>query len=583
MCRIIYKSSLQKICWWPVVMMALSILCAVVLALAGNVVTAYADSVPGGNITSPAVRAVDIAEPAVVRIFTETSGQLTVNFSANNSVAFPQGSGKTYQITLSGSGTFISANGDILTADHVVNPPPEELQQIAAPDVSAYIDSHPELGLGQVTSDQVTQLLLSGQLKSTANYGPKQSAAFLSTAYTGPLSATNMNQIPVSIQSPITIEKESAVNQDDTAIIHTTFTDTPSVQLGDSSTVQQQDQLNIIGFPGNGDVSNTNPTDLLTSSVNTINVSAVKTSDTGAPLIQVGGNVEQGDSGGPALNMSGNVVGIVSFSLVATPGSTSFLQASNSARNLIKSLNLNTTPGKFQTLWSQAFDDYASTAPGHWHKAAQEFQQLASSYPQFKAVNKYLDYAQTQAKTEKAPAATATATSKPVASTGSKVPSPSIMAIAATAGAVLLVILLVVALFAVMVRQRGKKKKNVAVTTPEKPAINTPPAQIGPGAVVKPSGTPPQRAQTPVPPPAPSARPGTGMQAFGAPPSNRQVSAPPPAAPGPRVQQMLPPQQTTTPLRIWPCGHMNRPNARFCSICGEPAPEPPTTIRHVEQ
>jgi hypothetical protein len=35
-------------------------------------------------------------------------------------------------------------------------------------------------------------------------------------------------------------------------------------------------------------------------------------------------------------------------------------------------------------------------------------------------------------------------------------------------------------------------------------------------------------------------------------------------------------------LRPWPCGHMNRPSARYCSICGEPAPPPPT-IRRIEQ
>src|SRR6266567_620869 len=155
MYRTIYKSSLQKMCRWPVIMMALSMLCAVMLALTGNVVVAYAASIPGGNVTNPEVRAVDIAKPAVVRIFTEINGQLTVNFSATNSVTFPQGGGKAYQGLLSGSGTFISSNGDILTADHVVNPPAEVLQQAAAQDVSAYINSHSALGLGQTTPDQV--------------------------------------------------------------------------------------------------------------------------------------------------------------------------------------------------------------------------------------------------------------------------------------------------------------------------------------------------------------------------------------------------------------------------------------------
>jgi serine protease Do len=581
MYRTINKSSLQKIRRGPVIMMALSMLCAVILALTGNVVVAYAASIPGGNVTDPAVRAVDIAKPAVVRIFTNIIGQLTVNFSTG-SVTFPQGGGKAYQGLLSGSGTFISSNGDILTADHVVNPPAEVLQQAAAQDVANYINSNPKLGLGQVTASQVTQILQSGQLQSSANFSSKSSQAFLSTDYTGPLSATSMDQVPTSMQSPVQIEKESAVNQDDVAIVHTSFTDTPSVQLGDSSTVQAQDQLNIIGFPGNGDVSNTNPTDLLTSSVNIINVSAVKTTDSGAPVIQVGGNVEQGDSGGPGLDMSGNVVGIVSFGVAATAGSTSFLQASNSARSLIQSLNLNTNPGKFQTLWSQAFNDYGSTAPGHWHKAAQELQQLATNYPQFKAVSKYLTYAQTQAQTEKV--TTATPTSTPVASKGSKSPATNLIAMAETVGAGLLILLLVVVLFAVMIRQRGKKKRESGVVAGSaNPAVTAqPPVQNGANNVVRPAAPPPPRAQTPVPPSLVQSRPGTGMQAFGAPPQQVQGPiTPPPVASVPSAPRMqTPPSQTTTPLRIWPCGHMNRPNARFCTICGEPAPEPPTTTLH---
>jgi hypothetical protein len=43
------------------------------------------------------------------------------------------------------------------------------------------------------------------------------------------------------------------------------------------------------------------PTDLLTLSVNKVTVSVLKTTESGAPVIQVGDNVEPGDSGGSAL------------------------------------------------------------------------------------------------------------------------------------------------------------------------------------------------------------------------------------------------------------------------------------------
>ena len=428
----------------------------------GGVAAAHTYDIPGGNVADPVVRAVDIAQPAVVRIITQIDGKLIVHFSAGN-VTFPQGGGNGYPLGLSGSGTFISAHGDILTADHVVNPPQSDLdsflQQTAAQDVANYMNQVQKVN-PQVTPDQVTQLLASGQLNSTSQYDTPFSRAYLSFAFTGPLSATTFQSIPANVFSNVDrIEAQSAVNQKDVAIIHVSnMDDMLMVQLGDSSGVQVQDQLTIIGFPGNGDVSTT-PTNLLTSSVNTVNVSSMKTTDTGAPLIQVGGNVEHGDSGGPALDSTGKVVGIVSFG-IGTQGSTSFLQASSSAQQLVQQLNLNTTPGPFERAWSQAFNDYSSTGPGHWHKAAQELQQLATGNPQFKGVNRYLTYAQQQAKTEKVsvtPTATATPTTLPSSSSSFLADNWPLLA-----GGV--VVVLGVLLFTVVIARRRSKKPALATS-----------------------------------------------------------------------------------------------------------------------
>jgi len=109
------------------------------IGLIGITATAQASGDPGSNAIDPVVRGVDIAKPAIVRIFTNIDSQLTVHFTPKQSITFPQGGG-SYTLTLSGTGTFISAHGDILTADHVVNPPHGgELSQFldteAAPDI----------------------------------------------------------------------------------------------------------------------------------------------------------------------------------------------------------------------------------------------------------------------------------------------------------------------------------------------------------------------------------------------------------------------------------------------------------------
>jgi len=91
-----------------------------VLVSPGN---AWAEGgVPGGDISNSVVRAVDIAKPAVVRIFTTINGRVTVHFTSTQSATFPLNGGN-YKLEFSGSGAFITAYGDILTANHVVNPP----------------------------------------------------------------------------------------------------------------------------------------------------------------------------------------------------------------------------------------------------------------------------------------------------------------------------------------------------------------------------------------------------------------------------------------------------------------------------
>jgi hypothetical protein len=614
---------------WPGALIVAGIVCTLIIAIFANPATSYAESIPGGNVSDPVVRAVDIAKPSVVRIITSLPSHLVVHLTQGD-VTFPQPNSTSqdvlngaYILQVSGSGTFISSQGDILTADHVVNPPKDQeltqfLDQVAAPDVAAYMNKN-ATGANQVTADQVDQQLNSGTLRSTPSFDQATSDVFLSTDYTGPLNATTLQDIPTFMHQTVDkIEKESAVNQRDVAIIHAPFTDTPSVELGDSSNVQQQDELTIIGFPGNGDVSQ-KPTDLFTSSVNKINVSSIKTTDSGAPLIQVGGNVEQGDSGGPALDSSGNVVGIVSFGVVsntATTAGTSFLQASSSASDLVKSLGLNTTPGTFQQLWSKAFNAYSSTTPGHWHEVQADFQQLKTKYPQFQAVTRYLDYASTQAKSEPLAKATATPTSKP-SNVPSIVGSSSLQALAMTIGAIALIILLVVVLFGVALRRKKKPlpTHNTGFVGANRPGANGSMGTNGPVGTNNAVGTnggvgarltsPPASPSSNQPIPQGSLVPqnssgmptvssklptaNNGMTAFGA-PAQPTFPSGPPAQPSQTLPRGIPPAQpnmpmngnsgTFTTLRVWPCGHMNRPNARFCSICGEPAPQPP--IRRVE-
>jgi S1-C subfamily serine protease len=436
-------------------MLAAALVCCTlllsVLALSGGAPPAHAAALPavtrppGGNFANPAVRAVDIAEPAVVRIGTEEQATLTLQL-CSRALTLPLAGG-TYNVAGTGSGAFISSNGDILTADHVVHPPDDEVLYFAADDVANILDNlgqyDPGCGLsgGAVSASDVANGLI--QLKFTTHVTNRRTVVWLSTAYSGPIDASSLKDAPTL---NATVEAFSSFTQDDVAIVHVNLSDTPSIPVGRSEDVAVEDMLTVIGFPGNGDVT-TSADNMLTPSVNGVTVSALKTNDNSSPLIQVAGNVEHGDSGAPLLNAQGQVVGVVSFGGADPQGSTSFMRATSSALPLIAGQHIDTAAGHFQVAWTQAFDEYAATYSGHWHVAQAEMGALATSYPQFKALALYLTYARAAAAQEQQSADTL----------------PPTTVLVAGAGAIVVVLLLALLLILV-VRARGKRRARQAAT-----------------------------------------------------------------------------------------------------------------------
>jgi S1-C subfamily serine protease len=422
---------------------------------------------PGGNIHDPAVRELDIAEPATVRIGTEEHATLALQL-CHATVTLPLGGG-SYDVAGTGSGAFVSANGDILTADHVVHVPSDEVAITAADDIAGVLNHASDYDPGCGLSSPVTATdIVNGnfQINFTTHVLDSRTIVWQSTAFTGP---PHSSAIKDATSYPATVVTNSSYDAFDIAIIHVNLSDTPSIALGDSADVAIEDPLMVIGFPGNGDV-NDSAVNFLTPSVNNVNVSAVKVSDNGSQLLQVGGNVEHGDSGGPVLDANGHVVGIVSFAGPDAPGVTSFLRTSNDALTLLKNKSVNLAPGQFQTRWSRAFGQYASSARGHWHEAARELDALARDYPSFKAITAYDTFAHTAASTEVLPAPPEPG------------PDPRLLLAAAVAGGVVIVLLIILVIRALV---RGRRRKALAsVETGQLPAVpgGAVPTAVTPGA-----------------------------------------------------------------------------------------------------
>lgn len=511
----------------------------------------YADSTPGGKLADPAVRTVDMAEPAVVRMITTIKGHLTVHFPPTSQVTFPQQDNGSYPLQISGTGTFITSQGDILTSDHVINPPKDKtldqmLYAAAAQDVASYINQNAKQGSSPVTKDDVIQQLSSAQLPSTTAYDSPNSVVYLSTSYTGPLTETDLKSLPTGVSWQVDqIKKESSPDQQDLAVVHVPMHDAPSVQLANTSNIHDQGKVTVIGFPDNADMSQ-QPNSFLTPSVNTTSLSSQQANETAPLVTQAKSNAENGNYGGLAVDSQGNIVGIISSS--SGSNGTSLSQENKNQRAIVNSLNLDSTPGQFQQLWNQAFQDYTSTAPQHWQKAQDDFNQLEVNYPNFKAVQPYLSYVQQQVQLE---LATATATTQSPTAVTQKhqshnripvaIPTSFPPILVLIGGAIVLLLVLIPLLFTVIAR-RKRKSRSARATAQTATATATDTAVSSGEQTRQDSESRSNVESAPV-----------------------QSNPPVGAASSPN----------TLVLKIWPCGHMNRPSARFCSMCGEAAPTPP--------
>lgn len=389
---------------------ALSSLLALLPGIAGPLASAsiaQAAGLASNQLCTTAKRGLSLALPAVVRITTTYQAQISYITSDGTYVTFPQNGGY-YSLVFSGSGAFISANGDILTAEHVVNISQDDLNalliQAAAPDIAQAIDdANPPQ---PVTTQGIENQLINDPNTWQGIYQTQQSAVYLSSQYAGSTNATSLDELQ---SFPVTLQAQFTSDQSDLTLLHVDgVKDMPTIPLGDSSQVFQGDTLTIIGYPGSADLATSDgtimPNNFLTSSVNTVTVSAIKTEASGLQVIQVGGNVAQGDSGGPALNADGQFVGVISFANTgqSNQGQTSFLQMVNNVKTLIHQAGIKTTPDTFDQRWASAYDACASSASGHWHDAYQQYSQIARLYPAFKGVQLYLNYTKAQAAHEPA-------------------------------------------------------------------------------------------------------------------------------------------------------------------------------------
>jgi serine protease Do len=146
----------------------------------------------------------------------------------------------------------------------------------------------------------------------------------------------------------------------DVAIVKIDGTNLPSVPLGDSNKVREQDRIMVIGYPGVasdwGGNELISSSSALVPSVTSGSISAIKTlAATSTPVLQSDAAITHGNSGGPAFNAQGEVIGIATAGSEATQGFNFFVPI-NTAWEFVRREGVAPDAGPFTQHWRKALD-----------------------------------------------------------------------------------------------------------------------------------------------------------------------------------------------------------------------------------
>jgi serine protease Do len=163
----------------------------------------------------------------------------------------------------------------------------------------------------------------------------------------------------------------------DVAIIKIDGHDLPTVPLGNSDSVNVNDPIYVIGYPGAAQVSG------ISSFVATSTdgrVSAIKRLEhPDIPLLQTSAVINPGNSGGPAFDAQGHVIGIATFK---SGEQYNYLVPINVAMEYVRQAGVEPQRGAFDTVWQGALQAYTDGRWGRAHKMLQEVLEMMPNQPE---------------------------------------------------------------------------------------------------------------------------------------------------------------------------------------------------------
>ena len=283
--------------------------------------------------------------------------------------------GNQTSISSSGSGAIISSDGYIVTNGHVV----EFSHQMSDKDLVNTAFEQFVTQVAKAYNWDVTQ---------TYNYilpdmgytmGQKGTKVYL-PAVKEPLDAdVKIYSAPIGQGKDVAVLKIAGENY-------------PTISLGDSNDIENQENIWAIGYPAAADSDVLSSDSLLESTMNGGQISSTsKTTDTGSPVIQINAATTHGNSGGPVINDKGQIIGLLTFRGDTVNGQEvqgfNFAVPVNTVKEFVNQAGARNTKSSTKTLFIEALNLYWG---GYYKEALAKFEAVQRIYPNQADIKKYI-------------------------------------------------------------------------------------------------------------------------------------------------------------------------------------------------
>ncbi|WHY85520.1 S1C family serine protease [Neobacillus novalis] len=325
-----------------------------------------------GNISS-AQRLAEYTKPAVVRIVDYAVVQWQFNDNNPNVKAVFNQLKNQSIIGGSGSGAIISSNGYIVTNAHVV-----EFAKMKDEDIA---------------NEAFKQLvaIMADYFKEDYKVAYDYLVAY--TQYTDIKKVTKVILPGGDILDGEIKSYGAPINEGkDVAVVKIEGKNLPTIPLGDSDDIQNQDNIWVSGYPAAGDSDLLSPDSSLVSSMNAGQISATsKKTEQGSPVIQINAAATHGNSGGPVINEKGQIIGLLTFRGDTVNGQEvqgfNFAVPVNTVKEFVNQAGVKNFKSDTDKLFKEGLDLYWG---GYYKHALAKFEAVQRIYPNHSEIKQYI-------------------------------------------------------------------------------------------------------------------------------------------------------------------------------------------------